>query len=286
LSNSPENIQKRLDILYDEQRSLLERLQIHQRNLNRLFIQNAAHGIDVPLKLYNEIDQQEAEINVVKRRLVEVDLEISEFTKQTNFTPPSTSEPIQPSIDIGGATYLISTPYPFLRIETSMPTTGKLHSKWIYVGGVEIHTINESPNDIHLTFFMHGHRIAPIIDHQSKKIIIPLNYGIIVPSIILNTQSIVTEDDATPELVMQGTWTIVSPNAPIHSTSVNDWPRGSNDIYHTTHVNYDGGYDLWIVQATEENKVAVWFYEQGWNVAPIINQARLTLSFPKQSQHK
>lgn len=279
-----DNHQKRLEILYDEQRSLLERVQIHQRNLNYLLSQKAKHGLDAPLRLFNETNQQEEELNAIKKQLSNIDLEINGLlsaARSSSIAPNSSST--LPRVNIGGEDYIIEVPFPFLRIETTLPVAGQMCSKWYYAGGFEVHVLIEAGKELQFSFYAHNKQVAPILDAQNKKIVMPTGIAIIIPGLRLNTRTIISEQDLTPEVVSEGRWTVISPNHPLDSITTNDWPQGRSDFITTTKVIYEGGYELWFVQFVNEPEVTVWFYEQGWNVAPSINKPILALSFPKVS---
>jgi len=51
---------------------LRKRLAIHRKNLSRLEEHRARHGLDVPLKLLNEIDLEREEIDRLERALKEL----------------------------------------------------------------------------------------------------------------------------------------------------------------------------------------------------------------------
>jgi hypothetical protein len=51
---------------------LRKQLAIHRKNLSRLEERKARHGLDVPLKLLNEIDLEREEIDRLERALKEL----------------------------------------------------------------------------------------------------------------------------------------------------------------------------------------------------------------------
>jgi len=94
-----------------------------------------------------------------------------------------------------------------------------------------------------------------------------------------------TREQDIPKPAPYGQWTVISPALPKSTLMTNEWPQGwSNAYLTTTKVSYEGGYELWVVQSTKEGSaLTIWFYEQDWNVAPIINRELLSLKFPKQA---
>src|SRR5689334_6428650 len=110
---STANDQKKLEIYYDNQRDLLERFQLHQHNLNILLLQKAKYGLDVPLRLHNEIDQQKMEMNGIRKELKDIDLEIAKLTSPPR-NPSSSETGTKPRINLNGVDYVIEIPFPFI----------------------------------------------------------------------------------------------------------------------------------------------------------------------------
>jgi hypothetical protein len=282
-----DNDQRKIEILYDEQRSLLERLQIHQRNLNHLLSQKANYGLEAPLHILNGIGQQEDELNAIKKRLGEIDSELDKLSSlKKHNSNEGENKPVVANFHINGVDYTVEVPFPYLRTETTGLASGKYLSRHIYAGGFEIHSVLDPGKNLASTFFLHGQRIVPVVDVRNKKLVIPLGYAVIVPKVKVNTQHAIIEEDIEPKTIAEGSWTVISPAPPKSSSVVNDWPQGMNNAFWiTTKVEYEGDYVLWIVQSTIDPQVRLWFYEQGWNVGPTMNQGRLSLSFPMQEHH-
>lgn len=289
MSKADENAEKKLGIFYEAQANLLERLRIHQRNLNRLLTQKAKYGIDAPLHILNGIDQEEDEIKNVKKDLENIELEISNFIAESNKNKlkadSSSQKGIKPVISIDGIGYVIDVPFPFLRSETIASPTGQLYGKSYYAGGFEVHSIiTPGKPDMDFSFYVHNCKVAPVLDMQNKKLVIPKGHAIAVSSIVADFRNIVTENDIQRERLLEGRWTIISPASPKSMTMVNEWPQGGDDIAMTTKLEFEEGYEFWMVQSLKQYfPLTVWFYEQGLNVLPISNPKLLSLKFPQKS---
>ncbi len=59
----------KLELLLSQQRSLLELMMIHQKNLEKLLPQEAISGIYVPLPLMNEIELQRSRLDQLQTNL-------------------------------------------------------------------------------------------------------------------------------------------------------------------------------------------------------------------------
>jgi len=275
----------KLDLLYSRQRNLLERLQIHQRNLEKLSLQEAKFGIVVPLSLMNDIELQQTRIAEIEKELAEVDEQINEITRKVMEPGSSPGQPLT-TINIDGIDYAVECPFPSLGSTSKMLAGGHIQTEYHYVGGFEVHALLRSDLGMEITFYRHGRRVSPTIDRETRKIILPLGAPIAVSAAVVNTLRMETPEDITPERIAEGRWTIISPSHPQQAIMKMDWPQGYQDYIITTKLPFEGDYELWMVQTIHDHPagfpVILWFYVKDWNVAPIIDENRFMLSFPEQ----
>jgi len=169
MSKKDDNDQKKLEILYDTQAKLLDQLHIYQKNLHRSLSKKAKYGIDVPNMVLNEIEQEETEILNIKKQLAETQAEIDSLTTQDNKLG---IEEVPSYLSLDGVDYKIETPYPFIRSETTQePANNQLCTKIYYAGGFEIHGITKLGGGMSFLFYVHGRRVAPLLDTENKKLI-------------------------------------------------------------------------------------------------------------------
>jgi hypothetical protein len=283
--NPPETSAIELEILYSKQRNLLERLQIHQRNLEKLSLQEAKFGMAVPLPLMNEIELQQTRISEIAKELIEVDDRINEITRKVMEPGSSHGQPLT-TINIDDVDYAIECPFPALGSTSKMLAEGHIQSEYHYVGGFEIHALLRSDSGMEITFYRHGRRVAPTIDKEAHKIILSLGLSIAVSAVVTGTLRMETAEDVTPERIAEGRWTIISPGNPQQPIMKVDWPQGYKDYIMTTKMPFEGGYEVWMVQTLHNHPAGLplilWFYIKDWNVAPVIDEGHLLLRFPEQ----
>ena len=169
MANENENHKKKLKILYEEQGSLLERIGVFQKNLNILLTKKAKFGLDVPLHVLHEIEDNEKELSNAKLQLAENQLEIDSLILQTNL-PTSDSQEVLSHLELNGIMHKIETPFPFLRTETTQIEDNKLYTKAYYGGGYEMHSIMGGTSGTSTSFYMHGRQVAPILNTENKKL--------------------------------------------------------------------------------------------------------------------
>lgn len=287
--NPKDSRAKKLDVLYTKQHGLLECLRVHQRNLNTLLLQKAQHGIDVPLRLLNEIDQQQVEINRVEEKLTDIDRQITELQQETvhvdmdaeEAAPAPGPEPIILNLD--GIDYTIETPYPLLDMTNLMLPDGQIQSTLRFAGGFEIHSVMKpASKGMEIRFYRHGRRVAPVLDKEAHKLLLPLGLHVAVSRIRASTSRMESLEDITPERIAEGNWTLISPSPPQRAIAHVEPPRKTKGYVLTSQITFDGGYEVWIVQASDGQPIRTWFYIGDWNVAPMIDQKCLALSFPQQ----
>jgi hypothetical protein len=285
-SDTAKSLDVRLKSLYSQQHNLLDRLQIHQRNLEKLSLQEAKYGISVPLSLMNEIELQQVRIAEIEKQLALVDGQVYELTRAHAHVGSPHDRPIT-SIHIEGIDYIVDCLFPTLGSKSTMLQDGTIRTEQQYVGGFELHTLMRWEQGLELTFFRHGRRVAPLLDTEQKKLSFPLGTPVAVPAIASNLLKRESFLDITADRITEGRWTIISPNTPQPATMYTDWPQGYNDFIMTTRIPYDGGYELWMVQTMHSHPmnypIMLWFYAKDSNVAPMVDKDRLALMFPIES---
>lgn len=293
MSKENENKKTKLDILLDEQGSLLERLRIFQKNLYFSLSKKAKFGIDVPIHIYHEIEEQENEISNLKKQLAQNQSAIDSLTAQTDSSTSDLKEveasdlkEVATHITLEGVTYKVETPYPFLYSETTQGIDNKIYTKAYHGGGFEIRSVIEPDIGLSCSFYVHGQQVAPIVDKENKKLIIPKGYAIIVPKVFVDTRRMTREKDLRKS-EPKDHWTVISPAQPKSALITSEWPQGwHNQFITTTRITYEDGYELWMVQTAKEDSPTLWFYAQGWNVAPIIDKKLLSLKFPQRNYNE
>ena len=277
-SKSDPNSTLSLDNLYSTQSALLERMRIHQRNLQELLKQKAQYGIAVPLAVVNGIKHEEQAIHDIDQELSRVKENIDAATKQS-VTSPSLSESVPVSFNIDGIGYTVEAPYPLLGLRTTMSPDGQMNTLIRFVGGFEIGAASQPNQGMRLDFHRHGRQVSPIMNKETAKLILPISRPVTVGKVALNTRNIETIDDISTDRITEGRWTVLSPGMPLQTVVISEWPQGSKGYYTTTQVKYEEG-ELWMVQPPGTRPVQMWFYLDDWNVVPSINERLLCLAFP------
>ncbi len=276
----------KLEALYAKQHNLLERQRIHQRNLEKLTLQEAKHGITVPLPLMNDIELQQTRIAEIEKELALVDNQVNKVTRQAAHSEAQQRNPLT-TVTIEGIDYLVDCLFPALgSLSVTLPDR-TIKTEQYYVGGFELHTLLRQGVGLELIFYRHGRRVAPVIDKEQHKIIFPRGNPIAVPAVALNTLRKETFADITPERIAEGRWTVISPSTPQTAQIRIDWPQGYHGYIVTTKMPFDEGYELWMVQTIHDHPmnlpIVMWFYMRDWNVAPVIDKDKLALMFPEQT---
>ncbi len=279
---SSQNATMKLDSLYSKQRNLLELLQIHQRNLEKLSLQQARVGIIVPLQLMNEVDHQQAQISEIERKLAKVDNQINAITHKA--MEGDSSEGQRLTLNVDGVDYAIECAFPALGSTSKILADGSIQAEYYYAGGFEVHALMKSKIGMEITFYRHGRRVIPTIDQEVHKIVLPIGISIVVNAVATNMLHMETIENITPERIAEGSWTIISPGKPQQPVIKVDWPQGYKGYIMTTKIPFEGSYELWMVQTCDSypggSPLTLWFYINDWNVAPVIDEGQLSLKFP------
>jgi len=176
-----------LETLYSRQRGLLERLRVHQHNLDLLLLQQAKHGIDVPLRLLNEIEEQQRETLAIETELAGLDRKISTLMERAPSV--SSSEPEVPNNRLGiwfkneGDEYEVVAPYPFIGSTNIATPDKRMQTIGRFAGGFEVLSVMQTGQQgLTVSFLRHGRRISPVLDKQNRKILLPLGPHAIINS--------------------------------------------------------------------------------------------------------
>ena len=227
---------------------------------------------------------EQAKLTDIQAELALVENELQELS-YASMRVDVNSKPVPTYVLINREPYYLECPFPYLgsKNETTSPGNIKMHNR--YAGGFETYLSILSDGGSYFEYYRHGRKVSPIIDRDSKKVIFPLGIAASLSGIAINFLTPETAVHATDDRQREGKWTIISPDTPISNSTIMDWPQGfNNSVITTMKIVYGNDYEVWMVQSFEDNLplkgLMVWFYIKDWNVAPIIDDQKLTLAFP------
>ncbi|MGQ9733337.1 MAG: hypothetical protein ACUVX8_18930 [Candidatus Zipacnadales bacterium] len=262
---------------------MFERLRVHQNNLEVLLLQEARHGIDVPLSLTNEIKHQQESVRSIEDEIADVDRLIAELLQQGEKTVIEATGTVRMTVSINGAPYTVDAPYPFLSMTSVGLPDRQIQSTIQFAGGFEVRSVlKPETKALEIEFFRHGRRVSPDLDHTRRRLIVPTGLSVEVPTVEASTTEQESLESIPPERVAGGRWTLIPPAPPQRTVIYTEYPQGQKGYITTTRFQYGRNCEVWLVQPPGRGDVRLWFYIGDWNITPAMDHVHLALSFPEE----
>ena len=132
-----------------------------------------------------------------------------------------------------------------------------------------------------MEWYRHGRRVSPILNRESKKLILPLGRHVSVGKLEMipwNKEEVDNTNESSAKRLDKGGWKLVHPSEVREITTRMETPQGYESYILTTRIAYEGPWEIWTV-TSKDDPVRIWFYFDNWSIGPLVDEEHQTLGF-------